>query len=294
MRCLATVWLVVLVGFLGSAAHAQDVIRHTGFRIDIPLGWTRMPRAELNRIISDARQASGDYSLMFVDGFRRADTFTDTPYMLVQTIQMDDRVESATEEEMLDAVAALTGADVMDQVRDIGIETRFGRATFDKKRMRFAFVGEMYGPDGDVLRLFTVGYFGKRRVVSLHFYELADEFDQALPKFKEFAEAFRWDGGEQLGLRDENGLVDFDGPDAPPAREPRGFENVVKGATRGDGTDATGADGDEEAKRGEAIRASTSGWIRRYALKGALGVGAILVILVIISSRRAHGAPPGA
>jgi hypothetical protein len=174
-----------------------ETFRHAAHHFDfsMPGGWTRWPAATLYSANQFARQRASGHQIEFLAGFQPKGNLLGTyPYMLIQVQGHSnsscsyEEIESGLTQATRSAARELKGA-LADVTRNINI----GDAVLDRKNNRVIIRYELDAPNVGKVEGITMANIGKDSIVSLHYYDRTNNYDESVKTFLLIANTFEFE-----------------------------------------------------------------------------------------------------
>ncbi len=171
------------------------------FSVELPTDWSTLPAEMIHKINSEvgARLGNVRYDTGFHPRPNPRKAPSNYPYILVQSqvVPTDGLSYDDIEREFGKALKTEVKK-VETQVSDVGRNLKVGEVVIDRNNARIIMRTEIDVINEGKVQGISYGFIGKGKVVFLHCYARAGEFNQQLPEFMKIIDSFKYDPGEEF------------------------------------------------------------------------------------------------
>lgn len=186
---------LVFLGLVGPAIAGIHEDKANHFDFALPADWIPWPSETLQMANSFARSRALGKDIQFKAGFQPLRNMVGSyPYILVQVIKNPNGNSSYDAiEASLAKVSKTAAQEVKGALADIAKDISIGSAALDRVNNRVVMRYELTAPNVGKVEGITLAMIGKESVVSLHYYDRANQFDESVKTFFIIANSFEFE-----------------------------------------------------------------------------------------------------
>jgi len=217
------IWVIELALAVGGVQSALAETYHSesfGFSIDVPDGWVRVPDevVQQSKMILFSRKAQT--KIIFDAAFQQTegDRWFHHPYVVIQVCPyaflgadhipteaefpyLIERTSGSDGQRMLDEMAS-------DQAREAMTDSQQGEVELDREARRYRLPVAIEAPAIGTIRGEFTGFFGRRAIVQLMFYDLEGGWNDSAAVRQQLAGSFRFDANAAYPAGPKRALAD--------------------------------------------------------------------------------------